>query len=181
MRTKQGITIVGWHAAESPAQWTARLFANVTTDAMEVAKVAAMKAIADSNGTAGVVVFADSAYAIAIARGRAMEAQIKKCAGCKVLASRTRRWPTPPIACRNSPPRCFSRFGAKWTHSLAINDLYYDFMGPSLSVAGLKGATASAEHFRRRRFGIRLSAYSQERIPVSHRSRAAQHAGLAAR
>ena len=22
--------------------------------------------------------------------------------------------------------------GAKWTHSLAINDLYFDFMGPAL-------------------------------------------------
>ena len=28
------------------------------------------------------------------------------------------------------------RYGDKWTYSLAINDLYYDFMGPSLSAAG---------------------------------------------
>ncbi|MCY1378731.1 hypothetical protein D9M69_663900 [compost metagenome] len=31
------------------------------------------------------------------------------------------------------------RHGDKWTHSLAINDLYFDFMGPSLSAAGKKG------------------------------------------
>ena len=31
------------------------------------------------------------------------------------------------------------RHGAKWTHSLAINDLYFDFMGPSLAAAGIKG------------------------------------------
>jgi len=31
------------------------------------------------------------------------------------------------------------RHGAKWTHSLAINDLYFDFMGPSLAAAGIEG------------------------------------------
>ena len=29
--------------------------------------------------------------------------------------------------------------GAKWTHSLAINDLYFDFMGPALAAAGIDG------------------------------------------
>ena len=31
------------------------------------------------------------------------------------------------------------KYGAKWTYSLAINDLYFDFMGPSLAAAGIKG------------------------------------------
>ncbi len=31
------------------------------------------------------------------------------------------------------------KYGAKWTYSLAINDLYFDFMGPSLAAAGMKG------------------------------------------
>ena len=31
------------------------------------------------------------------------------------------------------------RFGDKWTYSLAVNDLYYDFMGPSLTSAGKDG------------------------------------------
>ena len=31
------------------------------------------------------------------------------------------------------------RFGDKWTHSLAINDLDFDFMGSALSAAGKKG------------------------------------------
>jgi len=137
---KQDIVIVGWHAGPKPGPMEgAPVFANVTTDAMEVARVAAMKAIADSNGNAGVVVFADSAYAIAIAKGRAMEAEIKKCAGCKVLAFED----TPLTDTANRVPQLtttlLQQFGDKWTHSLAINDLYYDSMGPSLQVAGLKG------------------------------------------
>ncbi len=31
------------------------------------------------------------------------------------------------------------KYGDKWTHSLAINDLYFDFMGPSLAAAGIAG------------------------------------------
>ena len=95
--------------------------------------------IADSNGKAGVVVFADSAYAIAIAKGRAMESWIKKCEGCKVLAFED----TPLADTANRVPQLtttlLQQLGPKWTHSLAINDLYYDSMGPSLQVAGLKG------------------------------------------
>ena len=62
------------------------VFFNVTTDPEKVAEVSAMYAIADSDGKAGVVVFTDSAYAIAIKKSDAMAAAIKKCAGCTVLS-----------------------------------------------------------------------------------------------
>jgi ribose transport system substrate-binding protein len=137
---KQGIAIVGWHAGPKAGPMTgAPVFANITSDSMEVAKVAAMKAIADADGKAGVVIFADSTYAIAIAKGRAMEAVIKQCAGCTVLAFED----TPLADVSSRIPQLtttlLQKFGAKWTHSLAINDLYYDFMPPALSAAGLAG------------------------------------------
>jgi ribose transport system substrate-binding protein len=31
------------------------------------------------------------------------------------------------------------KYGDTWTHSLAINDIYFDFMGPSLAAAGIAG------------------------------------------
>lgn len=137
---KQGIVIVGWHAGPKAGPMAGTpVFANITSDSMEVAKVAAMKAIADSDGKAGVVIFADSTYAIAIAKGRAMEAVIKKCAGCSVLAFED----TPLADVSSRIPQLtttlLQKFGAKWTHSLAINDLYYDFMPPALSAAGIPG------------------------------------------
>lgn len=139
----QGIIIAGWHAGPVPGPMDdAHLFVNVTTNAMDVAQIAAMKAIADSDGKAGVVIFADSAYAIAIAKGRAMEAEIKKCSGCKVLEFQD----TPLAETSTRVPQLtttlLQKFGTKWTYSLAINDLYYDFMGPSLSSAGLDGTGA---------------------------------------
>ena len=138
-----GIAIVGWHAGPKAGPLDgAPVFANVTTDSMEVAKVAAMKAIADSDGKAGVVIFADSTYAIAIAKGRAMEAEIKQCAGCKVVAFED----TPLADVSTRIPQLTTTLlqqnGAKWTYSLAINDLYYDFMPPALEAAGLDGGDA---------------------------------------
>jgi ribose transport system substrate-binding protein len=137
---KEGIKLVGWHSGPKPGPLDGvPIFANVTTDSMEVAKVAAMKAIADSDGKAGVVIFADSTYAIAIAKGRAMEAEIKKCAGCSVLSFQD----TPLAEVSSRIPQLTTTLlqqnGAKWTHSLAINDLYYDFMPPALGAAGIAG------------------------------------------
>ena len=135
-----GIAIVGWHSGPKAGPLDgAPVFANVTTDSMEVARVAAMKAIADSDGKAGVVIFADSTYAIAIAKGRAMEAQIKKCSGCKVVAFED----TPLADVSTRIPQLTTTLlqqnGAKWGYSLAINDLYYDFMPPALEAAGIPG------------------------------------------
>ncbi|MDE1947581.1 MAG: substrate-binding domain-containing protein [Burkholderiales bacterium] len=137
---KSGIPLVGWHAGPKPGpDPSAGLYANVTTTADDVADVAASWAVADSGGKAGVVIFTDSQYAIAVYKARAMEAVIKKCGGCNVLA-----FEDSPIAESSTRmPQLTSsllqRFGDKWTYSLAINDLYFDFMGPTLAAAGKKG------------------------------------------
>lgn len=138
--SKAGIPLVGWHSGEKPGpNAEAGLFANVTTTADDVSEVAALSAVADSGGKAGVVIFTDSQYAIAVYKARAMEAVIKKCGGCTVLS-----FEDSPIAESSTrmpqlTTSLLQRFGDKWTHSLAINDLYFDFMGSSLQAAGKKG------------------------------------------
>ena len=68
---KQGIKMVAWHGGPTPGPVAGTpVFFNVTTDPEKVAEVSAMYAIADSDGKAGVVVFTDSAYAIAIKKSR---------------------------------------------------------------------------------------------------------------
>lgn len=134
---KAGIKVVAWHGAPKPGPVpdTQVLF-NVTSDSAKVAEVAAMYAVAQSDGKAGVVVFTDSAYAIALSKGRAMEAEIKQCAGCTVLSFEDS--PLADVSGRmpQLTTSLLQRFGAKWTYSLAINDLYFDFMGASLISAG---------------------------------------------
>jgi ribose transport system substrate-binding protein len=137
---KSGIPLVGWHSGEKPGpNAAAGLFANVTTVTDDVADIAASWAVVDSGGKAGVVIFTDSQYAIAVYKARAMEAVIKKCGGCTVLS-----FEDSPIAESSTrmpqlTTSLLQRFGDKWTHSLAINDLYFDFMGPTLQSAGKKG------------------------------------------
>ncbi len=135
---KQGIKMVSWHGGPTagPVAGTP-VFFNVTTDPEKVAEVSAMYAVANSDGKAGVVIFTDSAYAIAIKKSDGMAATIKKCAGCEVLSVED----TPLADVANRMPQLttslIQRYGDKWTYSLGINDLYYDFMGPSLSAAGM--------------------------------------------
>lgn len=134
-----GIPMVSWHAGPvigpDPANC---LFANVSTDAMEVSAAAAKWAFADAGGKPGVVIFTDSTYAIAIAKADKIKATIEALGG-KVLeyvdtpiADTSNRMPTLTTS-------LLQKYGASWTHALAINDIYFDFMGPSLAAAGIAG------------------------------------------
>jgi ribose transport system substrate-binding protein len=140
---KSGAVIVGWHSGTRPGpEPEAGVFANVTTLPQDVSNTAAYQAISESNGKAGVIIFTDSQFEIAVFKAKAMEAVVKKCGGCTVL-----EYVDSPIA--ESSQRMpqltttlLQKYGDKWTHSLAINDLYFDFMGPSLAAAGKKGDSA---------------------------------------
>lgn len=137
---KAGIPLVGWNAGPKPGPDSAAgLFANVTTTADDIAEAAALWAVADSGGKAGVVIFTDSQYSIAIYKARAMEAVIKKCPGCTVLSFEDSPIADSATRMPSLTTSLLQRFGAKWTHSLAINDLYFDFWGSSLKAAGKKG------------------------------------------
>lgn len=135
---KEGIAVVGWHTLAEPGP--SRKFpivTNIATDARDVARAAASYAVAESDGKAGVVIFTDSTYEIAIAKSDEMAAVVRKCAGCAVLQVED----TPVSDTSNRMPplttALLQRHGARWTHSLAINDLYFDFMSGSLIQAGV--------------------------------------------
>ncbi|MBB4009842.1 ABC transporter substrate-binding protein [Allorhizobium taibaishanense] len=136
------IPLVAWHAGPTigPDEKNG-LFANISTDAMEVSKAAADWAYVDAKGKPGVIIFTDSTYAIAIAKADKMKEEIERLGG-KVLA-----YVDTPIAetSQRMPQLTTSllqKYGDSWTHSLAINDLYFDFMGPSLASAGKGGTDA---------------------------------------
>ena len=139
---KQGIKVVGWHAAGVPGPLKSPpVITNITTDPEEVGKAAAMYSVVDSNGTAGVILFTDSIYAIATTKTNAEAAAVKGCRGCSVLAIED----TPIGDLANRMPQLttslLARFGKKWTYSIAVNDLYFDFAAPSLQSAGVDPAT----------------------------------------
>ncbi|CAM5772009.1 substrate-binding domain-containing protein [Bosea minatitlanensis] len=137
---KQGIVLIGWHAvAHSGPAPKLSLFTNITTDPLEVARAAASLPCAETNGKAGVVIFTDSTYEIAVRKARAMEALIKECGDSKVLEFVD----TPLAESSTRMPQLttslLQKYGKSWTHSLSINDLTFDFMAPSLAAAGIPG------------------------------------------
>lgn len=137
-----GIKMVGWHIGPTPGPVNdPPVFTNVTTDPREVAKAAAFFAVADSNGTANVVLFKDSITTISTAKTDASVEVFKGCAGCKVLEIED----TPMGDLANRMPSLttslLTKYGKQWTYAIAVNDLYFDFSAPSLQAAGVDAAS----------------------------------------
>jgi ribose transport system substrate-binding protein len=136
----QDVVVLGWHAyAKAGPHDTLPIFTNITTDPLDVAKAAASLAVAESDGQAGVVIFTDSVYEIAIAKSDAMAEIIRACETCTLheivdtpLSDTATRMPPLTTA-------LLQRYGDGWTHALSINDLTFDFMARSLASAGIDG------------------------------------------
>ncbi|MBF6594721.1 MAG: substrate-binding domain-containing protein [Thermaceae bacterium] len=136
---QQGITVIGWHAAAKPGPIESpKLFTNITTPAQDTARAAAYLAIAQSDGKAGVVIFTDSAFQIALAKSDAMAEIIKQCKTCTLLETRVQSLASATKDMPQVTTALLQKYGAKWTYSLGINDLYFDGMVPALSAAGIK-------------------------------------------
>jgi ribose transport system substrate-binding protein len=136
----QGIKVVSWHSGTKAGKLdNSPIFTNVTTDPTEVATAAGLYAVADSDGKAQVVLFTDSAYQICTTKTNAEKAAIEKCKDCKVLGIEDT--PLGEVATRmpQLTTTLKSKYGDSWTHSVGINDLYFDFMAPSLQAAGIAG------------------------------------------
>ncbi|HEY1417331.1 MAG TPA: substrate-binding domain-containing protein [Myxococcaceae bacterium] len=131
------IPIVGWHVGALPGPVAGTPIAmNVTSDPLQVARITAKAAVVGSDAKAGVVVFTDSTFEIATAKARAMAEVIRGCAGCTLLEVRD----TPISRAAELVPgltrELLERYGSRWTHALAINDIYFDYAVPELSRVG---------------------------------------------
>jgi ribose transport system substrate-binding protein len=136
--------MVGWHAAAGagPVEGTP-VATNVTTDPIAVARTTALAAVAQSGGKAGVVIFTDSRFRIATAKAEAMADVIRSCNACALLEMRD--VPISDSAARMPAVtrELLARYGARWTHALAINDIYFDYAVPALMSAGVPNAALS--------------------------------------
>lgn len=136
----KGIRIVGWHALGKPGpDRSLPIFTNLATEPDDVGKAAAMYAVSDSGGTAGVIIFNDPIYAIANAKTNAMIDTLRKCAGCRLLAVDTTSLKDTSAAMPQRTAWLLRRFDGKWTYSIAINDLYFDAMPPVFIAAAIPG------------------------------------------
>lgn len=135
--TSAGIPLISWHAGPVIGPDAENgIFTNISTNAMDVSAAAAQWAFADAEGKPAVVIFTDSCCDIAIAKADRIKEEIEAMGGTVLeyvdtpIADTSNRMPSLTTA-------LLQRHGAKWTHSLAINDIYFDFMGPSLAAVGI--------------------------------------------
>ncbi|MEU2061273.1 substrate-binding domain-containing protein [Streptomyces sp. NPDC013455] len=139
--TAARIPLIGWHAVASPGPSARpRLYTNVTTDVDDVAAVSAQWVIARSRGNAGVVVFTDASIPFARHKSDLIRKGLAACAGVRLLAYEN--IPIPDASTRTPREVSFllSRLGSRWTHSVAINDLYFADAAPAFRAAGKKGS-----------------------------------------
>ncbi len=134
----RGVPVVAWHAGSKPGPIAGTPVAmNVTTDPVEVARITALGAVAQSHGHAGVVILTDSRFEIATTKSNVMASIIRACQGCTLLEVRN-------VAISDSGKKMpaitqelLARYGKRWTHALAINDIYFDYAVPALTKAGV--------------------------------------------
>jgi ribose transport system substrate-binding protein len=133
------IPMVSWHSGPKiGCDAPGGIFSNVSTDAMTVSEEAAKWAVNDAGGKPGVVIFTDSTYQIAIDKADRIKQTIEEMGGNVLEYVDT---PIADTSTRMGPltTSLLQKYGSDWTHALAINDIYFDFMGPALAAAGIKG------------------------------------------
>lgn len=133
---KRGIPIVGWHVGpKAGAMKESPVAVNVSTDPLEVARLTAMAAIVEAEGRAGVVVFTDSNFEIAMAKAEVMAETVRACEECTLLEVRDVAISNSAEAMPAVTRELLDKYGSRWTHGLAINDVYFDYAVPEFIIA----------------------------------------------
>lgn len=121
------VPVIGWHASIKSGAVDG-LFTNVTSNPKDAAQIAALYGVVESNSKAGIVVFTDSSNPYSTAKSNAIVEVIKQCESCRLLSVED-----VPVAeaykkMHQVVESLAKRHGAKWTHAIGINDIYFDLM-----------------------------------------------------
>ncbi|MFZ6751731.1 substrate-binding domain-containing protein [Undibacterium sp. Dicai25W] len=135
---KAKVPVVGWHASVKSGPVDG-LFTNITTNPKEVAQLAALYTVVESNNKAGIVVFTDSTNPYMLAKSSAIIETIKQCEGCRLLSVEDVALSDAYLKMKSVVDNLVKRHGNKWTHVIAVNDYYFDLLNAS-SIAPLVAA-----------------------------------------
>ena len=166
------IILAGWHAAEDPGPHK-ELFTNIATRASDVASLATDFVIKDGENPKGVVIINDNRFAVANNKTQKMRDLLARCSSCKLLAIEhipiaEAQWRIPTVVAQLN-----KKFGLRWTHTLAINDVYFDNMNFPLIYAGRRDIVniAAGDGSNKALSRIR-SGFSQQQATVAEPLRA---------
>lgn len=153
---KAKVPVVGWHAnvKSGPVEG---MFTNITTNPKESAQIAALYGVVESNAKSGIVLLTDSSSPYLTAKSNAIIEIIKQCDSCRLLS--VEELPAYEVY-KKMPALAESlvkRHGAKWTHVIGVNDVYFDVMAkPEIAAVlannklrGLSAGDGSANAYKR--------------------------------
>ncbi|MEK2690365.1 substrate-binding domain-containing protein [Bdellovibrio sp. GT3] len=151
---KQGIRIVGWHAAAKPGP-NQYMFTNITTDPETVARSAVEQIAHDGGKKGGIILLTDRDYSMATAKTLALKHAIEKIPHFKLLLIEDLPLSKSDQKIPNLVKAWNQRFGSSWTHTVGINDLYFDHMARALravdreDVVGIAAGDGAPEAIQR--------------------------------
>ncbi|MDE2430508.1 MAG: substrate-binding domain-containing protein [Burkholderiales bacterium] len=168
LAAKAKVPVVGWHASVNSGP-TEGLFTNVTSNPKEVAQVAALFSVVDSDNKAGIVIFTDSTNPYMQAKSSAIIETIKQCEGCRLLSVEDVPLIDGYKKMKASVQNLVKKFGNKWTHTIGVNDFYFDLLEtPSVSsllggnkVVGISAGDGSPTAYKR----IRANGLQSGTVP----------------
>ncbi|MFZ6776328.1 hypothetical protein ACO0LD_05800 [Undibacterium sp. Ji83W] len=134
---QEKVVLVGWHAAVKPGP-TRNLFVNITTPYEDVGKKAVEFVIGNSKGEIGIIILNDDRFGIANAKTAVMIEAISRCSRCTLLAVENMQIGNANKEIPDAVVRLNQQYGKKWTHTLAINDAYFDAINVPLIREGRK-------------------------------------------
>lgn len=134
-----GIKIVSWHSTSSPGPVaSAHIFVNVSTPPDQIAYLAGEYAVVHANGKAKAEVISDRQYQIVVTKTDAIEKAIKECDTCKLLSEDNGPFGEVPQRTPSLTNSLLQRFGKNLGYMLTFNDVYFDFVVPTLKSAGIE-------------------------------------------
>jgi ribose transport system substrate-binding protein len=133
-----GIKIVSWHSTSTPGPVPdAHIFVNVSTPPDQIAYLAGEYAVVHSNGMAQAEVISDRQYQIVVTKSDAIEKAIKECDTCKLLSEDNGPFGEVPQRTPSLTNSLLQKYGKDLGYMLTFNDVYFDFVVPTLKSAGI--------------------------------------------
>ena len=143
---ERNIAVVGWHALARPAVIDG-LVVDIGNNPRDAAQIAALFGVTDAGSRMGLVILSDSSTPYLAAKSVAAAEIIRQCESCRLLSIEELPLSEAGAKMPALTADLLRRFGAKWTHVLAVSDIYFDIMDKpavALPLAGnhLRGISA---------------------------------------
>ncbi|WGL61064.1 hypothetical protein QEJ31_05580 [Pigmentibacter sp. JX0631] len=146
---KNNIKLIGWHANEIIGFDKNKLIYNITTDPKDVINLAVEQIYKTKLKNVGIVVFTDNQFKIARYKAELIQHEIKKCKFCHLLKVVDMPIANAENLMRTEINKLNAEFKNKWTHSIAINDIYFDIENPRTDIISIAAGDGSLKAIRR--------------------------------